>query len=182
MRIIVLDVNDNPPVFSRPSYSTSLLEAAAKGSTILDVAATDSDLGVNKEIKYSVLTNPSLFSIENPSLGAITLKGSLRPEARKTVSFVVVARDLGVPSMSALATVTIDVLDSSDNNPVFTQVIYRQSVEENMPSGVSLVTVNATEKTGAVVIYSITAGNDVGLFRIDSLSVSMAFGQIDMRI
>ena len=173
VKVIVLDVNDNPPVFSRPSYSTSVLETVANGSIILVVAATDADLGVNRMIKFSLLKNTSLFSIDHSILGAITLKGPLDREKRDKLSFTVVARDLGSPQMSSLTTVTVNVLDLNDNNPIFTQLTYRGYVKENLPSGVSLVTVNATEKDITVIAYFITGGNEQGLFKIDSATVRM---------
>lgn len=42
----VLDVNDNPPVFSLSSYSTSLMENLPLGSTVLVFSVTDADDGM----------------------------------------------------------------------------------------------------------------------------------------
>lgn len=41
----ILDINDNPPVFSMTSYSTSLMENLAPGSAILNFSVTDADDG-----------------------------------------------------------------------------------------------------------------------------------------
>lgn len=43
----ILDVNDNPPVFSMASYSTSLMENIPPGSTILTFNVTDADDGMS---------------------------------------------------------------------------------------------------------------------------------------
>jgi protocadherin Fat 4 len=168
VKVVVLDVNDNSPVFSMPSYSTSILETVSNGSILLVVAATDADLGVNGRIEYSLLQNSSLFSIDNPTLGLITLKGHLDREASDKISFTVIARDLGDPQMSALTTVTLNILDLNDNNPIFSQTSYQGQVKENLPSGVSLLTVNATEKDVNIISYFITGGNEAGLFKMDS--------------
>ncbi|KYO43815.1 hypothetical protein Y1Q_0003700 [Alligator mississippiensis] len=53
IRIIVLDANDNAPVFSQPVYRVDVSENVPRDSTILTVQATDLDEGVNKELKYS---------------------------------------------------------------------------------------------------------------------------------
>lgn len=51
--IRVLDVNDNPPQFTRAQYSASIPVAAAKeGQSVLAVSATDPDLGNNAAISY----------------------------------------------------------------------------------------------------------------------------------
>lgn len=51
--IQVLDVNDNPPQFTRAQYSGSVHVAAAKeGEFVLAVSATDLDLGKNAVISY----------------------------------------------------------------------------------------------------------------------------------
>lgn len=42
----ILDVNDNPPVFSLNSYSTSLMENLPPGSTVLVFNVTDADDGM----------------------------------------------------------------------------------------------------------------------------------------
>lgn len=42
----ILDVNDNPPIFSSSSYSTSLMENLPLGSTVLVFNVTDADDGM----------------------------------------------------------------------------------------------------------------------------------------
>lgn len=49
----VLDVNDNPPQFTRAHYSANVRVATAKeGASVLFVSATDLDLGNNSVISY----------------------------------------------------------------------------------------------------------------------------------
>lgn len=43
----ILDINDNPPIFSMSSYSTSIMENLPYGSTILIFNVTDSDEGMS---------------------------------------------------------------------------------------------------------------------------------------
>lgn len=43
----ILDINDNSPVFSMASYSTSLMENQPPGSTILTFNVTDADDGMH---------------------------------------------------------------------------------------------------------------------------------------
>lgn len=43
----ILDVNDNPPVFSMSTYSTSLMENLPLGSTVLVFNVSDADDGMS---------------------------------------------------------------------------------------------------------------------------------------
>lgn len=52
--IIVLDINDNPPVFGRRDYLTTVPEDVAPGTEILTVYAASKDIGANAEINYNI--------------------------------------------------------------------------------------------------------------------------------
>lgn len=57
----VLDVNDNPPVFDMPSYSTSLMENLPPGSTILIFNVTDADDGMHLSFKGGLYLDAYIF-------------------------------------------------------------------------------------------------------------------------
>lgn len=69
--VTVLDDNDNTPVFSQPVYTVSLPENSPPGTALLTVTASDSDIGLNALVIYS-LAPPSLghFGI-NETTGTI---------------------------------------------------------------------------------------------------------------
>ena len=54
VNITVADLNDNSPVFSRPSYSALINESAEIGDTVAAVTATDVDSGENGRILSSI--------------------------------------------------------------------------------------------------------------------------------
>ncbi|NXE64792.1 PCD23 protein, partial [Calcarius ornatus] len=54
--ITVLDVNDNPPVFSSPEYHVHVKESIPIGSHITEVSAKDCDAGTNAEIIYAIIS------------------------------------------------------------------------------------------------------------------------------
>ncbi|NXW56720.1 PCD23 protein, partial [Eurystomus gularis] len=54
--ITVLDVNDNPPVFSSPEYHVHVKESIPIGSHITEVSANDCDAGTNAEITYAIIS------------------------------------------------------------------------------------------------------------------------------
>lgn len=43
--LIILDVNDNPPLFEYPSYNVSVLESLHVGGLVTHIEATDNDTG-----------------------------------------------------------------------------------------------------------------------------------------
>ncbi|NWZ01102.1 PCD23 protein, partial [Loxia curvirostra] len=54
--ITVLDVNDNPPVFSSPEYHVHVKESIPIGSHITEISAKDCDAGTNAEITYAIIS------------------------------------------------------------------------------------------------------------------------------
>ncbi|NXW75241.1 PCDGH protein, partial [Hirundo rustica] len=53
IRVTVVDVNDNAPVFSQAEYTVRVPEDVPVGSVLVTVTATDDDEGLNGKIKYS---------------------------------------------------------------------------------------------------------------------------------
>ncbi|NXE71751.1 PCDGD protein, partial [Calcarius ornatus] len=53
IRVTVVDVNDNAPVFSQAEYTVRVPEDVPVGSTLVTVTATDGDEGLNGQVKYS---------------------------------------------------------------------------------------------------------------------------------
>lgn len=62
LTVVVLDVNDNPPVFQKQDYAVTVPEDVAVGTEVLRVFATSEDIGVNAEIYYSITTGNELGS------------------------------------------------------------------------------------------------------------------------
>lgn len=60
LTVMVLDVNDNPPVFQKQDYAVTVPEDVAVGSELLRVFASSKDIGVNAEIYYSISTGNEL--------------------------------------------------------------------------------------------------------------------------
>ena len=52
--MVVLDINDNPPVFPVSVYYVTVYEDTPIGQTILTVATTDKDASSNAAVNYSL--------------------------------------------------------------------------------------------------------------------------------
>lgn len=49
------DINDNAPVFSSPEYTGVVLENVVPGTWILNISATDLDIGSSGIIEYELV-------------------------------------------------------------------------------------------------------------------------------
>ena len=121
LSIDVVDKNDNAPEFENLQYSKTLTEETSKDSTVLVVAARDSDEGDNARVSYFMADSADsevkgLFSV-NQDTGAITVRSSLKNRGGKTYDFEVLARDNGVPQRSSACSVSVEVLDTHNDQP-----------------------------------------------------------------
>ncbi|XP_040418741.1 cadherin-23 isoform X5 [Cygnus olor] len=157
----IVDINDNNPVFSQPSYQKAVFEDVPLGTVILRVKATDADSGRFALIQYSLGDGEGKFGI-NPNTGDIYILSALDREKKDHYTLTAVARDNpgDVPSnrRENSVQVLITVLDINDFRPQFSKSQFSTSVYENEPSGTSVITMTATdldEGDNGVVTYSI---------------------------
>ncbi|XP_056327409.1 cadherin-23 [Danio aesculapii] len=161
----VLDVNDNRPIFLQNSYETSVLENIPRGTSILQVQATDADQGENGKVLYRILSgNNGQFSMD--SLSGLISRGSmaLDRETRSSNVLEVEAYNSDLGSMRSTVRVIVYVEDVNDEFPVFTQSQYnRLGLRETAGIGTSVVVVRATDPDtgdGGAVAYSLVSGSD----------------------
>ncbi|XP_036428098.1 protocadherin-15b [Colossoma macropomum] len=148
LSVSVLDVDDNSPVFSQPSYSVILPENSPAGMAILQLSALDADLDSNITYRFRTEEAMELFAL-NPVTGELRVLYTLdfeklTPE-RTTHTFVVEAVDSGGSMPPGLATVTVTVMDMNDFSPVFGQTVYRGMVAPNAVKGTIVTTVQAED-------------------------------------
>ena len=62
VRVAIIDVNDNAPVFPRSSFSVAVPESAAVGTSVPIPAAHDADSGLNGRVRYVIVTSSSSSS------------------------------------------------------------------------------------------------------------------------
>ncbi|KAI9535817.1 hypothetical protein NQZ68_040320 [Dissostichus eleginoides] len=190
------DVNDNPPHFRRSkhdddeddddeddqsSWSFSVSELAAPGVEVGRLTASDSDLGENALLEFSILDSEQgdIFNISAREQEAVvTLNKLLDYESCNSYTFSVeVSNPLLDPRFlrrgpfKDQATVRVSVLNA-DEPPRFSQSRYHLDVSENCPPVCSVGRVSATDPdTGqsSNIRFSIDPQSDPeALFRISS--------------
>ncbi|XP_076021116.1 protocadherin gamma-C5-like [Genypterus blacodes] len=181
--VSVTDVNDNPPVFTQPSYNVYLKENGVAGSILFSISASDKDFGENAKISYSILDSKvqdvsvSSYVYMNSDNGSIYSMHSFDYEKLKVFQIQVQAKDQGSPSLSSNATVHVFILDQNDNAPA---VIYPSSAalgslsHQRMPRSAKaahLVTkvtaVDADSGHNAWVSYKLAEATDSSLFTVN---------------
>jgi len=146
VRVLVADVNDHAPTFSRDVYQAEVIENNYVGAALLVATAHDADDGDNARLTYSVVGPQSDNFRVDQTTGEITAVTSFNREMTSTVSFIVVARDAGSPPLSGSALVVVSVVDVNDNSPVFDVADggeYSFRVEENQAAGTFVGQVSA---------------------------------------
>uniref|UniRef100_A0A8V0ZBH8 Cadherin-23 n=1 Tax=Gallus gallus TaxID=9031 RepID=A0A8V0ZBH8_CHICK len=157
----IVDINDNNPIFSQPSYQKAVFEDVPLGTVILRVKATDADSGRFAVIQYSLGDGEGKFGI-NPDTGDIYILSALDREKKDHYTLTAVARDnpgdISSNRRENSVQVLITVLDINDFRPQFSKSQFSTSVYENEPAGTSVITMTATdldEGDNGVVTYSI---------------------------
>ncbi|XP_071767366.2 protocadherin beta-15-like [Centroberyx gerrardi] len=137
IHIIVLDANDNAPVFSQAIYKASLPENSPLDTAVLTVSATDADEGINGAVTYDFdlisESDKKTFVIDHKK-GDIRIVGKIDYEDMTSFELRIKAKDgLGLASY---AKVIIDISDINDNAPV----IHLKSLTNPIPENVSPAT------------------------------------------
>uniref|UniRef100_A0A3B5A734 Cadherin-18-like n=1 Tax=Stegastes partitus TaxID=144197 RepID=A0A3B5A734_9TELE len=184
INITLTDVNDNPPTFPQKNYQLYVPESAQVGKPVGKIKANDEDLGINADIKYSIINSEgaNMFSIStdrDTREGIISLKKPLNYERKKAYTLHIEGMNTHVdPRFSYLgsfkdtATLKITVGDV-DEAPVFSMDYYIMDVYENAPSGTEVGTVTARDPDGrnSPVRYFLDSKEEgVRYFRIDESS------------
>ncbi|XP_025086685.1 LOW QUALITY PROTEIN: protocadherin-11 X-linked-like [Pomacea canaliculata] len=105
--LIITDVNDNAPVFTRLVYSQTVSEGIFSDRFLLKVTADDIDSGRNADLVYSLEPSVRQTFRVDPSTGQISATGELDRETTPFISFRVFARDNGDRPLTGTAEVRI---------------------------------------------------------------------------
>lgn len=148
--IRVLDTNDHAPRFLQPFYNVPISEAAALGSSVVTVSATDLDSGDNAKIHYSFTGFSDGFYIDRQT-GTVYTNQSLEWDlSRPVMQLLVRATDNGHPAQSSVVPLRMHLADINHSAPKFLETVYRASIPENTLPGSTLLRVSASDQDGRV--------------------------------
>ncbi|KAM5219676.1 desmoglein-1 isoform 2-T4 [Hipposideros larvatus] len=139
LRVRVLDINDNPPVFSMSTFLGQIEESSNANTLVMRLNATDADEpnNLNSKIAFKIISqepSDSPMFIINRYTGEIrTMNNFLDREQYGQYSLAVRGsdRDGGSDGMSAECECSIKILDVNDNIPYMDKPSYSIEIEEN---------------------------------------------------
>ncbi|XP_063045454.1 protocadherin alpha-7-like [Engraulis encrasicolus] len=145
----ITDVNDHSPKFPDSEEHFEMGELTIVGTRFQVQGAADPDVGMNS-VRFYKLNQNEQFDIETKErhgekIPFIVLKKSLDRESQSTHRLVLTAIDGGSPPKSGTLNITVTVLDSNDNRPVFTRETYAADLKENVPIGTTVIKIKATD-------------------------------------
>ncbi|XP_030648018.1 protocadherin beta-16-like [Chanos chanos] len=147
IHVVVLDANDNTPVFSQSAYRVSLPENSPIGTEVVKVNATDGDEGANGQVTYDfvrISEDLSKLFILDHKTGSIQLSGHLDFEEEVSYDLRIQAKDaFGLASFSS---VIVDVVDVNDNAPQISFQSGTHYIAENAPPGSEVGIINLQDK------------------------------------
>jgi len=187
VQIQILDVNDNPPVFTRQFYELNVYRNTKIGSFLKRVEAIDKDLGQNGQVRYHFESRSPMPIAIDPLSGVIRLTQFL--DEVNSINLTLIATDLGEVSLSSSINVLVQFLDQDDLAPVFDRNILIFYLYENQPVGTIIGEVKARDPNAgqqANIIYKLLENNDLfelkpsGKFN-EVLLVSKFIGDLETR-
>ncbi|XP_055782690.1 protocadherin alpha-2-like isoform X39 [Salvelinus fontinalis] len=161
--VIVLDTNDNRPVFNQDIYSVSLNENSPIGTIVTAVNASDADAGLNGAVEYSLGRAVKrkvydIFQLDSVT-GEIKVKGEVDFEENEVYRLNVQASDKGQPPLTVDCRVIIKVVDVNDNKPEIDVTSLSNTIAEDSKPGTVISLVSVTDKDSGIngnVISTIT--------------------------
>ncbi|KAK1175363.1 hypothetical protein AOXY_G3063 [Acipenser oxyrinchus oxyrinchus] len=169
--VIVLDVNDNSPIFSQNVYDVEIEEDILSATDLIQVVASDADEGTNGQIRFSIIGGNANkdFRIDSVT-GMISVAKQLNRETCASYSLVVQAADRGSSPRTDITKVNILLLDVNDYTPAFELSPYTVNVQEslrNLPHTILQVTSDKDNGPNGQMEYAIIDGNKGSSFSIN---------------
>lgn len=160
--VFVEDVNDNRPVFSSNIYHEKIFENNNVGDILVQVQASDDDIGHNALVLFYSRSSEGLIYVE-PLSGLIRANVSFDRETSPNVAFEILAIDQGNPALTGTATLTLTIEDVNDEAPVFSKPVFEFEIMENKHPSTIVAHVMASDRDegdNSKIAYSIVSGQN----------------------
>lgn len=178
---IILDQNDEPPQFGRPSYTVDIQENHEVEASVLTFEATDRDLGdTSTSLHYSIISGNvnGTFAVAGNML---VLKSRLNSQRLSTYNLVVTVTDgvhYGLLCPDCTASIQIRVADADNTPPYFERPNYSAEISENAAVGTTVVSVSALDPDSSSIRYSLST-NVWNLLSISANGVVTVSGNLN---
>ncbi|KAM4704751.1 desmoglein-4-like isoform 2-T2 [Rhinophrynus dorsalis] len=180
LRVRVMDINDNPPVFSQSVFSGSIAERSSANTFVMRIFATDADEAdtLHSQIAYKIISqtpsDPAMFIMNQFTGEVYTMSDYLDREQQSGFSLVVSGSDMNgaAGGLSGQCGANIKILDVNDNFPVLEFDSYSiQIVENSLSQGLLWMKVFDADEMYTdnwLAVFEIVSGNEGGWFIIET--------------
>ncbi|XP_077153386.1 protocadherin-20 [Ranitomeya variabilis] len=193
--ILLLDVNDNPPMVLFPQSNMSyllVLPSTLPGSPVTEVYAVDKDTGMNAVIAYSIIgrrgPRPESFRIDSKT-GNITLEEALMRDDYGLYRLLVKVTDHGYPE-PLFSTVMVNLfVNDTVTNESYIENLLRKDPDINIEEKEPQIAIEPTHKkieadscVPTLVTLSIFCLGSVILVTLMAMYICLRKGKKDHRI
>nr|XP_019951921.1 PREDICTED: protocadherin gamma-C3-like [Paralichthys olivaceus] len=190
VEVEIKDVNDHSPSFNTKSQMLDIAENTVPGFRFALSEASDADVGKHGVSAYKLSPN-EYFSLATHKRGEsispeLVLQKALDRENKPHLRLLLTALDGGSPPNSGTSEIEINILDNNDNAPMFSNILYKIKILENIPIGTGVFTLNATdadEGPNSEIVYSLRSKDQdhiLDVFKIDAdTGIISVKGKID---
>ncbi|XP_063234569.1 cadherin-23-like isoform X2 [Bacillus rossius redtenbacheri] len=151
LTVVILDVNDNPPIFEQEEYSASVAENTDPDTLITSVTATDADGPGNNDVTYSLelvstslnktaTEQPEFVKIDKTSGKIYTGDFNIDCEVYQYFIYNVTATD---NVFVTVVMMNLTVIDKNDNFPLINNSLPDVHIKELSPNGTDVVLVES---------------------------------------
>ncbi|KAM3929179.1 desmoglein-1-like [Leptodactylus fuscus] len=180
LRVRVMDLNDNPPIFSSSVFAGAVEENCKANTLVMQILASDADEEntVNSLIAYKILeqnpSDPPMFIMNQHTGQVFTMSNLLDREMTSSYSLLVSGTDLNgaAGGLSGQCGANIKILDVNDNIPRLEFDSYNVQFKENYVGLTDLrmrvFDMDEMYSDNWIAVFDIVSGNEGGWFAIDT--------------
>ncbi|KAM6217528.1 desmoglein-3 [Rhynchocyon petersi] len=178
LTVKILDINDNPPVFSQSIFMGEIEENSAPSSLVMILNATDADEPnhINSKIAFKIISQEpegnSMFTISRNTGEIHTSTNSLDREQVSSYHLIVSGADKDGEGLSSQCECRITIKDVNDNFPMFKESQYSATIEEKALSTELLrfqvIDLDEEFTDNWLAVYYFTSGNEGNWFEIET--------------
>ncbi|KAG8310603.1 hypothetical protein J6590_060810 [Homalodisca vitripennis] len=179
LQVIVLGMNDDPPLLVSGAYHVSVSEDTPVFTSLLDIKAFSDDVERKFNVIYTILegNGHGEFDVDKRT-GALSTCKTLDFESRQVYQLLILATSVGDSSLTSYVSVNVTVLDANDNPPIFKITRYTLQIREDVEVGQMILKVDADDVDSGrngLVLFSL---DEISrrYFGIDSLSGVLMVG------
>nr|XP_056722686.1 protocadherin beta-16-like isoform X6 [Euleptes europaea] len=150
IEVQIKDVNDHSPEFSKNDFNLEIPEHVPASTRFPLESAQDADLRENSIQNYTLSPNGHFrLDVQRDEFGSkyvdLVLEKPLDREKEAQFVLTLTAVDGGMPQKTGTVLIKVNVLDSNDNFPQFTQLEYKVKLKENCPRNTLVLKVEARD-------------------------------------